>query len=88
MMINMQTICMYISYQGGVYLQTIYLSLSLYIYIYIKQYISIYILFTNNISLAIYITNNVSFEFLLSLLYHMLPYFTLDYEIIMFFFSN
>ena len=85
-MINMQTICMYISYQGGVYLQTIYLN----VYIYIKQYISINILFTNNISLAIYITNNVSFEFLLSLLYHMLPYITLNYEIeiIMFFFSN
>ena len=83
-MINMQTICMYISYQGGVYLQTIYLN----IYIYIKQYISINILFTNNKSLAIYITNNVSFEFLLSLLYHMLPYITLNYEIIMFFFSN
>ena len=83
-MINMQTICMYISYQGGVYLQTIYLN----IYIYIKQYISINILFTNNISLAIYITNNVSFEFLLSLLYHILPYITLNYEIIMFFFSN
>ena len=83
-MINMQTICMYISYQGGVYLQTIYLN----IYIYIKQYISINILFTNNIFLAIYITNNVSFEFLLSLLYHMLPYITLNYEIIMFFFSN
>ena len=87
-MINMQTICMYISYQGGVYLQTIYLNIYIYIYIYIKQYISINILFTNNISLAIYITNNVSFEFLLSLLYHMLPYITLNYEIIMFFFSN
>ena len=33
-------------------------------------------------------TNNISFEFLLSLLYHMLPYFTLDYENIMVFFSN
>ena len=77
-MINMQTICMYISYQGGVYLQTIYLNIYIYIYIYIS----------NNISLAIYITNNVSFEFLLSLLYHILPYITLNYEIIMFFFSN
>ena len=85
-MINMQTICMYISYQEFIYKQ--YISIYIYIYIYIKQYISINILFTNNISLAIYITNNVSFEFLLSLLYHMLPYITLNYEIIMFFFSN
>ena len=41
-MINMQTICMYISYQGGVYLQTIYLYQTIYLnkYFIYKQYIS------------------------------------------------
>ena len=83
-MINMQTICMYISYQGGVYLQTIYLNI--YIYIYQTIYLNKYFIYKQYISCNIYY--NVSFEFLLSLLYHMLPYITLNYEIIMFFFSN
>ena len=84
-MINMQTICMYISYQGGVYLQTIYLNI--YIYIYQTIYLNKYFIYKQYISCNIYY-KQLSFEFLLSLLYHMLPYITLNYEIIMFFFSN
>ena len=86
-MINMQTICMYISYQGGVYLQTIYLNIYIYIYIYQTIYLNKYFIYKQYISCNIYY-KQLSFEFLLSLLYHMLPYITLNYEIIMFFFSN
>ena len=48
----MQTICMYISYQGGVYLQTIYLNV--YIYIYQTIYLNKYFIYKQYISCNIY----------------------------------